>query len=75
LRRRAGRYLDAFPAFKRALKRIERGLMPGFSPPVAVSPAMSAPAADPVRAPRAERVLRDLDRERRRRGDSAATAR
>jgi hypothetical protein len=73
LRRRAGRYLNAFPALKRVLRRIERSLMPGLPDEAA---ALSMPAAiDPVRAPRAERVLRDLRRERRRRGMSATAAR
>jgi hypothetical protein len=70
LRRRAGRFLNAFPAFKRALKRIERAVLPGLSTPPAVPPPVAGAAVDPVRRPRAERVLRDLHRERRRRGES-----
>jgi hypothetical protein len=75
LRRRAGRHLNAFPALKHAIRRIERMLMPGLSLPAAASPPMPGPAVDPVRAPRAERALRDLDRERRRHGGSTAIAR
>jgi hypothetical protein len=74
LRRRAGHYLNAFPALKRALRRIERRLIPGLPDELATLPT-PGPAIDLVRAPRVDRVLRDLRRERRRRGMSATSAR
>ena len=71
LRRRAGRYLNTFPAFKRTLRCIERVLMRGFRtmPEQPMPLPISVPDSlhDLVRAPVFARVLSDLDRERRRR--------
>lgn len=64
LRRRAGRLLNAFPRLKTALRRIESAL--AGAPPSPVAP-VDDPLPVSVRAPRVERVARDLERLRRRR--------